>query len=451
MGNKLFGTDGVRGIANQYPINADFALKLAEACGSLICLKHKKVAIARDTRISGEMLEAALCAGFMAQGIDVIKLGVLPTPVLSDITESLNVDMAVMITASHNHFQDNGIKLIDAKGNKFSDEVTVQIENATIKAEFATSPKAIGKIINNENAEDLYLANIKEISGDKEQPLSGLRMVIDCANGAFSKIMPEVFKQLGAGVMVIGNNPDGYNINHECGSQHVEKMLQMVRETRAQIGVACDGDGDRIIVCDENGTKISSEQLIAFLAKYMHENGSLKGRPVVSTILSNTGLDSFIESLGVKYYATKVGERYVIEKMQESGGAVGGEESGHVVLGDYSKTGDALVVSLILCLGLLKSGKKMSELFPVFAEEPCVFVSPRLKDNETVKKFMAAPEVLEVVEKAKKEIEGQGRVVFRASGTEPVIRIWVGGKNAELVKKLSYSIITEVEKFKVEV
>ena len=414
MSDKLFGTDGVRGVANQYPMTAEFALKLAMAAGEKVCTNKKKVAIARDTRISGEMLETAMASGFMASGVDVLLLGVMPTPVLTAITSALDVDMAVMITASHNPYHDNGIKLIDAAGNKFSDKAT-------------------------------YVEKLCELVGDNERPLAGLRVVLDCANGAFYKLMPEMFKQFGAGVIVIGNEPNGMNINKDCGSQHIEQMQKVVKEAHAQLGVACDGDGDRIIVCNEKGEKVSSEQVIAFIAKYMAENGTLQGRPVVSTILSNTGLDSFIASLGVEYFATKVGERYVIEKMQEVNGALGGEESGHVVLGDYSKTGDALVVSLVLSMGLLKSGKEMSEVFPVFKEDACAFKNLRFASNEQVKKIMADDTVLAEAEAAKSAIAGQGRVVFRASGTEPVVRIWVGGKDKVLVEDLAGKIEAAVQ------
>ena len=444
MGNKLFGTDGVRGVANQYPMTIKFAMNLAQACAVLVCKDKKKVAIAKDTRISGDMLEAALTAGFTAQGVDVLKLGILPTPALTTVTDSLGVDMSVMITASHNPFHDNGIKLIDAKGNKFSDKVTAEVEDLIMKGEFSGNPDTIGRVLQNDEALDCYLALVKSICNGAEQPLKGLKMVVDCANGAFSKIMPQLFMSLGAGVISLAHEPDGYNINKDCGSQHVEKMLETVRGAHAHIGIACDGDGDRIIVCDENGSKIPSEQLIAFLARYMKENGMLKGRPVVSTILSNTGLDSFVAGLGVDYYATKVGERYIIEKMQETGGAVGGEESGHIVLGDYSKTGDALVVGLFLCLGLVKSGKKMSALFPGFAFDPFVFENIRFSNNEAVREVVADEQVKAVVEKAKKVIEGQGRVVFRPSGTEPLVRIWVGGKNEAQVQALSAEIINTV-------
>lgn len=444
MSDKLFGTDGVRGVANQYPMTAEFALKLAMAAGEKVCTNKKKVAIARDTRISGEMLETAMASGFMAAGVDVLLLGVMPTPVLTAITSALEVDMAVMITASHNPYHDNGIKLIDAEGNKFSDKATAEIEQLIAKGEFSLNPDKIGTSSSMPDAVMLYVEKLYELVGDKEKPLAGLRVVLDCANGAFYKLMPEMFKQLGAGVIVIGNEPNGLNINKDCGSQHIEQMQKVVKEAHAQLGVACDGDGDRIIVCNEKGEKVSSEQVIAFIAQYMEANGTLQGRPVVSTILSNTGLDSFIASLGVEYFATKVGERYVIEKMQEVNGALGGEESGHVVLGDYSKTGDALVVSLVLSLGLLQSGKKMSEVFPVFKEDACAFKNLRFASNEQVKKIMADDKVLAEAEAAKSAIAGQGRVVFRASGTEPVVRIWVGGKDKALVEALAEKMVAAV-------
>ena len=416
MGNKLFGTDGVRGVANQYPMTADFAQKLATAAGLLECRNHHRAAIARDTRISGEMLEAAVAAGFMSAGVEVVKLGVLPTPALTAITPELNVDMAVMITASHNPYHDNGIKLINADGNKFSDEETAKIETAVMAGKFELSPESIGRQTELPDAAALYLDKVFSLAGDEKQPLQGLRIVLDCANGAFYKIMPEVYKNLGAGIITLSHEPDGRNINQNCGSQHIENMQKTVREAHAHLGIACDGDGDRIIVCNEN------------------------------TIVSNTGLDSYIKSLGVDYYATKVGERYVIEKMQETGGAVGGEESGHIVLGDYSKTGDALMVGLFLSLALVKSKRKMSEIFPVFTPEPCEAINLRFADNETVRKIMQDEAVNRAAETARKKIEGIGRVVFRASGTEPVVRIWVGGQKADIVKAAAAEIKNAVEK-----
>lgn len=447
MGNKLFGTDGVRGVANVYPMTADFAYKLAAAAGRLICVGRRRVAIGKDTRISGDMLEAAMAAGFMSQGVDVVLLGVLPTPAVTTVTPSLDVDMSVMITASHNPYHDNGIKLINANGDKFSDDVTSTLEAAVTSAEVVYDKEKIGRLLHNDTAAEKYV-DIALKAGGSATALKGLKVVLDCANGCFSKIMPEVFQKLGAEVIVTANMPDGRNINRDCGSQHPQAMMDMVRSCGAMLGIAVDGDGDRIIVCDENGVKVNSEQVIAFLAQYMKQSGQLNGRAVVSTVLSNTGLDKFVKSLGVEYYSTAVGERYVIEKMREVNGAVGGEESGHVVIADFSRTGDALMVAIVLAKGVLASGKKMSEIFPVFELEPFVFVNPRFDSQDKIRLIMNDEGVRAFVEQAKKDIEGRGRVVVRASGTEPLIRIWVGGEDEALVRAVSSRLVEKIESFK---
>lgn len=437
MGNKLFGTDGVRGVANQYPMTAEFALKLGMAAGELICTNKRKAAIGIDTRVSGEMLEAALAAGFMAAGVEVLKLGIIPTPALTSIVSELDVDMAVMITASHNPYYDNGIKLINAKGDKFSDEETAKVEAAVFAEQFVLNSEKIGRVTNMPDVIALYLDKVMEAAGEDAEPLKGLRVVLDCANGAFYKIMPEVFKQLGAGVIVIGNEPDGYNINRECGSQHVEKMLETVKNAHAQLGIACDGDGDRIVVCDERGQRINSDQLIAFLAKYFKDSGKLKAGTVVATIVSNPALDRYLNSEGLECVRTSVGERYVIAKMKELGANVGGEESGHVVLTDYSQTGDALIVALTVCQGLLKSGKKMSEIFPLFQPMlkkriDCHFIS-----REEMAKAYEQPAFQNVIAEAEKEVQGKGKILVRKSGTEPAIQLWVWGDDAKLVEAVN--------------
>ena len=444
MACKLFGTDGVRGVANVYPITVDFALSLSKAAAKLVCNDKMRVAIAKDTRISGDMIESALVAGFTSQGIDVVCLGVLPTPALTILTPQLDVDMSVMITASHNPYQDNGIKLVTASGDKFGDDVTEQIESLILENKFSYDMNDIGVVINDYSAIEKYKDIVLSIPAE-QNALSGLKVVIDGANGVFSTIMPEIFEELGAEVISIGCSPDGYNINKSCGSQHIEKMSETIIKCEANLGIAVDGDGDRIIVCDENGNKINSEQLIAFLAKYYNDLGTLNSRPVVSTILSNTGLETYVKSLGVDYYSTNVGERYVIEKMQEVKGLIGGEESGHVVISDYSKSGDALVVALVLSLGLLKSKQKMSEVFPIFDFEPFVFVSPRFDCQSKIKEIMTDATVLSVIDKARDDIRNIGRVVVRASGTEPLIRIWVGGIDKAIVEQVAENLIEVIE------
>lgn len=447
MANKLFGTDGVRGVANVYPMTADFAMKLAMAAGELVCNGKKKAAIGRDTRVSGEMLEAALAAGFTAAGVDVVRLGVLPTPAVTTLTPDLGVDMAVMITASHNPYYDNGIKLVAADGNKFSDEMTAALEEKISRGDFALSPEKIGRISEDVSAVEKYI-EVAKSTAPSGQPLSGFKVVLDCANGVFSAIMPEVYRELGAEVISMSCEPDGTNINKDCGSMHPQKMMAKVVESGADLGIAVDGDGDRIIVCDEKGQKVNSEQVIGFLAEYLEQKGELKGRAVVSTVLSNTALERFVRSKGLPYYSTPVGERHVVAKMKEVNGAVGGEESGHVVAMDYCKSGDALVVSLILSQGVLQSGRKMSEIFPLFAFDPFEFVNPRFESREQVKELVKNEAFVQLVEECKKEIGDEGRVVIHPSGTEPLIRVWVSGKDAALVKKLSAKLVAKLEELK---
>ena len=447
MGNKLFGTDGVRGIANEFPMTAEFAFRLAQTLGQLVCSQKKRAAIAKDTRLSGDMLEVAMAAGFTSMGVDVIKLGVVPTPLLTSQTANLNVDMAVMITASHNPYHDNGIKLINAEGDKFSDEQTAKIEELlTSEIVFEHNKDSIGRIFEDDKSIAAYMENARKVAPNYNA-LKGLRAVLDCANGAFSKILPQIFKDLGAGVITLSNTPDGRNINMDCGSQHTENLQKVVCESHAHIGIAVDGDGDRIIICDENGKRIDGDQIIAYLATYFKDEGLLKGNAVVATIWSNLGLEKYLHSLGINYYRSAVGERYVIEKMRETGSNVGGEESGHMVLSDYAKTGDALLTAIIICCGLVKSGKKMSEIFPLFENCPCEINNIRFKSAEEVSIAMDSSIVQSTIDSAKQKIEGKGSVIVRKSGTEPVIKVRVEGEDAALVKILSNMIVTEIAKY----
>lgn len=447
MGNKYFGTDGVRGVANVFPMTADFAMKLAMACAETVCINKCKVAIGKDTRLSGDMLEAALTAGFTAKGIDVVRLGVLPTPAVTTVTPKLGVDMAVMITASHNPYKDNGIKLVAADGEKFSDDVTAELETKVIAGEFNFDENKIGAVSDNHQAVEEYI-KIAKSTAKGSQPLKGLKVVLDCANGVFSKIMPQVYKDFGAEVIAMACEPDGLNINRDCGSMHPQKMMERVKAEKADLGIAVDGDGDRIIVCNEKGEKVNSEQIIGFLADYLDSIGELKGRAVVSTVLSNTALERFIKGKKLPYYSTPVGERHVVAKMKEVGGAVGGEESGHVVVMDYCKSGDALIVSLILSEGLLKSGKKMSEIFPIFAMDSFEFVSPRFASREQVKELVKHPDILKLKQELDAEMGDEGRIVIHPSGTEPLIRLWVSGKEPAKVKKIHTTLVEAFEKLK---
>ncbi len=448
MANKLFGTDGVRGVANEFPMTAEFAFRLAQTLSHLICTQKKRVAIGKDTRVSGDMLESALIAGFTSMGVNVIKMGVVPTPLLTAEVGSLNADMAVMITASHNPYHDNGIKLVNNSGDKFSDEKTAELEKLlTSDMVFTQNKENIGRVFEDEKSIPAYMANARSIAPNTNA-LKGLRVVLDCANGAFSKIMPQIFKDLGAGVITLADAPDGYNINKDCGSQHTEKMQQVVTDSHAHLGIAVDGDGDRIIICDENGTRIEGDQIIAFLATYFKHENMLKGNAVVATVWSNLGLEKYLHTLGIDYYRSAVGERYVIEKMRQTGANVGGEESGHMVLSDYAKTGDALLTGLIISLGLLKSGKKMSEIFPLFAKCPCQISNLRFKSPEDVNTAFASSIVQQIIADSEQKIKSSGSIIVRKSGTEPMIKVRVEAEDNQLVEEISNAIVTEIEKYR---
>lgn len=444
---KLFGTDGVRGIANQYPMTTDFALALAKACGHLICTKKKKVAIAKDTRLSGDMLEAALIAGFTSQGVDVLRLGIIPTPALTSLTAGLDVDMSVMITASHNPYTDNGIKLLNGQGDRFDDGIITKIEQLTEENSLTSSPEKIGKVSVVENPSQLYIE--KALCALNGQKLSGLRVVLDCANGAFSEILPKVFLAAGAGVITIGNQPDGKNINKDCGSQHTEKLSQTVVETHAQMGIAVDGDGDRIIIVDELGNRLDGDQIIAFLAQTLHAENRLQNGCAVATVFSNIGLDKYLQTLGIKTYRSAVGEKNVILKMREVGANLGGEESGHMVLSDYSRTGDGMVTALVVASGYLKSGRKMSELFPVFQPYPCSEVDTYFADKAELLQAAQDAQILSEAEKVRQELGENGNVIVRKSGTEPLVKVKIMGSDYNHICALNERIRQGFMKYKI--
>ncbi len=431
MADKLFGTDGMRGIANVYPLTVDFCLKLGNILGQHFCTEKHRVAIARDTRISGTMLFNALAAGLTAQGVDVLDLGVIPTPLCTTLTPDLQTDMSIMITASHNPYRDNGIKLINSSGDKFSDADTAKVE-VLMQAPFAPQYdcEKIGQVITCECGIDDYFEAVNTLAA--ADALHGMKIAVDSANGAFSDILPYIFKYLGADIISLAAEPDGCNINENCGSQHTENLAKTVVENGCRIGVAVDGDGDRIIICDENGQRLNGDQIIAYLAKYLKEHNLLKGNAVVSTMYSNMGLGKYIRSLGLEHYASAVGERYVIEKMREVGCNLGGEESGHMVLSDYSRTGDALIAAIVVCLGIYESGRKVSEIFPVFKPFPTEAHNLKFDNKEIISRILDNPQVQTCMDEVKKRLEGHGSLIIRKSGTEPVIRLKIEDESADV-------------------
>ena len=440
MSKKLFGTDGVRGIANTYPLTIEFCTKLAIVLSDTVCLKQHRVAIARDTRISGQMLFSALCAGFTAKGIDVIDLGIIPTPLCTTLTPNLDVDMSIMITASHNPYQDNGLKLIDCHGDKFSDSKTNALEEKLEKdIEINCNPEKIGKITTYGDALSHYLDIADKIVGSAG--LKGMRIALDSANGSFSGILGPVFQSLGADVISLAETPNGFNINAECGSQHTEKLSETVCKQKCDLGIAVDGDGDRIIICDENGKRLDGDQIIAYLAACLQKNKTLKGNTVVATVYSNLGLGKYIRSLQLDFQASAVGERYVIDKMREFGANLGGEESGHMVLSDYSKTGDALIAALVVARGICTDKRKVSEIFPVFEPFPCASHNLKFADKNTVERILDEPSVKSCIADIDAELEGHGRILVRKSGTEPVIRLKIEDENAQLAQKQAEKLL----------
>ena len=453
MTNKLFGTDGVRGIANVYPMNAFFAFNLAKVLSNFACLEKKKVAIGKDTRISGDMLESALTAGFTSNGVSVISLGIVPTPLLTLETQNLDVDMSLMITASHNPHHDNGIKLIDKNGDKFPDEFYAKVEgfleqeqcnnynstknnNNLINQEQVKNPSPLGRVIFNNTVIEEYIEKMRNIAPNYKA-LQGLKIVLDCANGAYHYILPQTFKDLGAGVIAINNTPNGYNINENCGTQHTENLSKTVVEANAHFGIAVDGDGDRIILVDDKGAEIDGDQLVCFLAQYLKKQNKLTNNTVITTEWSNLGLGNYLNNNGYIYDKSKVGERYVIDLMKEKGAVLGGEVVGHIVLSDYAKTGDALATAIVLALAYLDDGRKMSEIFPIFTPYPCTIKNIRFSTKEYMQQSVEYDDVKQALAKAKDELGSDSTLIARKSGTEPVVKLRVEARDGALVEKWS--------------
>lgn len=438
---KLFGTDGIRGVANKFPMTGEFAFRLAQVLSRLICQNTRRVAIAKDTRVSSYMLEASLIAGFTSMGVDVVKMRVVPTPLITSQIMALDVDMGIMITASHNPYRDNGIKLIDRYGDKFSDTWTEKVEELlTSDEKFIPDPDQIGKVYKDKMSVPNYINGILDLA-PSDDALKGLRVVVDCANGAFSKIMPDIFKRLGAGVITLSNQADGYNINQDCGSQHTEHLSQVVVESHAHLGIAVDGDGDRLIVVDNKGNRIDGDQIIAFLATYLKNHNMLTNNAVVATVWSNLGLEKYLHGLGIDFYRTPVGERYVIEQMRKIHASLGGEESGHMVLSDYAKTGDALIASLFVCFAFLEDSRQACDIFPVFAKCPCSLSSVRFRNMDAVELAFGAEDVQNIIEISKQKIDRAGSVIVRKSGTEPVIKVRVEGEDTQMVDSIARQIV----------
>jgi len=431
-----FGTDGVRGQANSHPMTAEVALRLGLAAGKLFKEggdRRHLVVIGKDTRLSGYTIEPALVAGFASVGMDVRLFGPLPTPAVAMMTRSMRADLGVMISASHNGFADNGIKLFGPDGYKLSDARELEIEALMDQGlqEGLAPPAELGRVTRIDDAQARYVEIVKA-TFPRHLSLNGLRIVIDCANGAAYKVAPTAFYELGAEVIPVGVSPNGFNINQECGSTHPQTMSRAVREYRADIGVALDGDADRLVICDETGQVVDGDQIMAIVARAWAESGRLQGGGVVATVMSNLGLERRLAELGIKLERTKVGDRYVMERMREGGFNLGGEQSGHLILSDFSTTGDGLIAALQVLSLLVTTGQPMSALARQFEPAPQKLENVRFASG----KPLESPAVQSAIADAEARLNGTGRVVVRASGTEPLIRIMAEGDDERLVAQV---------------
>ncbi len=435
---KLFGTDGIRGVANIYPMTTEIAMQVGRAIAFIV--KNKKgrhrIVIGKDTRVSGYMIENALAAGICSMGVDVLLVGPLPTPGIAFITTSMRADAGVVISASHNPFQDNGIKIFSNDGFKLPDEVEADIEELIFSQKMATlRPVAeeVGKARRIDDAKGRYIVFLKNIF-PKKQTLEGMHIVLDCANGATYGVAPYVLEELGAKVTSLGVSPDGKNINHKCGALHPELMAAKVKETGADIGLALDGDGDRLIVCDEKGRVVDGDQVMAICAKELIKRGKLKKKTLVTTVMSNMGLEIAMKEMGGKMIRTNVGDRYVVEEMRKNGYSFGGEQSGHLVFLDHITTGDGNLAALRLLAIMKKRKKKLSELAKVMTSYPQVLNNVRTTSKIDLDNF---PGFQKAVIKMEKKLGKSGRILVRASGTEPVIRVMIEGKKKKTIQAMA--------------
>ena len=444
MARKIFGTDGIRGSANSDPMTVEIALRVGMAAGRIFTrgAHRHSVVIGKDTRLSGYMLEPALAAGFTAMGMDVIFAGPMPTPAVAVLTRSLRADLGVMISASHNPFHDNGIKLFGPDGYKLSDDTEEQIESmieADMQPDLAGS-KDLGRAKRLDDSEGRYIEFVKN-TFPKGLRLDGVKIVVDCANGAAYKVAPAALWELGADVVTYGVEPDGFNINRYCGSTDTRAMCRMVREHGADIGIAFDGDADRVLVADESGKLLDGDQLMAIVAEAWHTAGRLQGGGIVATVMSNLGLEHYIHGLGLTMERTQVGDRYVVEHMRANGFNVGGEQSGHIVLSDYTTTGDGLIAALEVLSAMVQSDRKLSEVGRRFEPLPQILENVRFTgtpplDNATV---------IKAVKSAEDRLGNTGRILIRKSGTEPLIRVMAEGEDAALVQGVVSEIVLAIE------
>ncbi len=451
MTRKLFGTDGIRGAANRHPMTAETALKVAMAAGRRFRRSdssaagrsgsHALVVIGKDTRLSGYMLEPAMVAGFTAIGMNVVLVGPMPTPAIAMLTRSLRADLGVMLSASHNPFHDNGIKLFGPDGFKLSDEVELEIE-AMIEAgaeDHLAAPDALGRARRLDDERGRYVEAAKA-TFPRGRVLEGLKIVVDCAHGAAYKVAPAVLWELGAEVIPIGVDPNGFNINDGCGATAPDLMRRTVLEEKADLGIALDGDADRLILADETGRIIDGDQIIALIASSWQQDGRLAGGGVVTTVMSNLGLERYLGAQGLDLIRTPVGDRYVLERMKADGYNLGGEQSGHIVMVDHATTGDGLIAALQVLAVMTERGAPLSKVANVFEPLPQILKNVRISGGDA----LSDQRVVAAIAAAEKALAGNGRLVIRKSGTEPLLRVMAQGEDETVVRGLVDDLVGEI-------
>ncbi len=445
---KLFGTDGIRGRANEYPMTADVALNIGKAVAHLFKRNNHKprIIVGKDTRISGYVLEHAIVSGICSMGLDSILVGPMPTPAIAYLTQSMRADAGIVISASHNSYEDNGIKIFGGDGYKLSDDKEEEIEKYVLSSQkmdqFYPSPDKLGKAYKLDEARGMYIAFLKT-TFPKEFDLEHMKIGLDCANGATYQIAPELFFELGASVESLAVKPDGMNINRDSGSQHIENLRKLVLENKMDIGLAFDGDGDRLIAIDEKGRVVSGDQIIAICAKYLKERGKLTNNSVVTTLMSNIGFKRAMDELGINHITTKVGDRYVIESMQKNNSILGGEDSGHIIFLDHHTTGDGMLSAIQLLTVMKSTNKSLSELTKVMRAYPQKLINIEVSEKVDLNKV---PEINKAIKDVEKELGDNGRVLVRYSGTQLMCRVMTEAPTENETNKYCQKIARAIEK-----
>lgn len=450
---KFFGTDGIRAVAGQYPLTPEMIIKIAQSTAKVLKQTGNPVAvIGKDTRLSGDMIESAFTAGLLSQGVKVLSIGVMPTPAVSRAVPFYKADFGVMISASHNPFYDNGIKLFGKDGLKLSDEIQNNIESLLEETIELVPSKEIGTSKEVSFKKD-YLSFLQKTLSKESLPLQGLSLVVDAANGVQSLIAPDFLRSLGANVVEMNTTPDGININEGCGAVHPEALCEKVVETKADLGLCFDGDADRLIVSDEKGHVVDGDELIAVLADLLSKEKPVQA--IVTTVMSNMGLEKYFKQKGISYFRSNVGDRYVMEKMKEEGAPLGGESSGHLILTDYTLTGDGFVAALMICQGLINflqknREKKASDFLNVFAPYPQRLENVRFENKEKVQTLLSSPKMQELKQKVEQDLADKGRLLLRASGTEPLIRVMIEAEEKALLDKEMSMMLEAIQTMKNE-